>query len=965
MTNSPHLLNTVRLYCFIFLASWSTLGWAQPSIEWAERDSITFTFSDKQSTYRKAADTLANYLSITRPEAPTTSYLSELYHHAALWYLHSGDADLALQWADKTLHIRQKAPEVTLTQLARTEYLRGEVYYQSALYVPAVRWFNRSLQTLEQAIAAGDSLGKNLNRRQYFTERAATTAIHLGDFARAELLLKKLPVYYKTAVLHGGMTKTIAAKKKLAAAIDWGLLYEKKGMFAQADSVYHSIKYTPSDLTRTPLVDLAILRGNQGYGNYLAENYFVAEQNVHQAIDILISIPGKSAEEYTKLTAQYGFLAMCQRATNQFSALKTTIQKGAAAGAKFAPNGKAKQLGTLYTYGALGAAEAGDFRLADSLLSKGAAALTEQSTEQGLPVLANAIIHGEEELMEWFAAKRDINVLKFRGGNFPEGQLLALSASDKLDTLLRKNWERLNINDSRAVLLKEQRKHVRSAVNIALDLYQDTQDQTYLVKAYNYVANLKGAILKSRLLGPSIARSVRVPPAILEMKSQLELASLSIERQLLNTQIDPNALQDSLLRIDSRLHQLKYELRSTYPAYGQFHQQQSSLDPDEIAKSLSRKQQLCEFHLTEDSILVFSISRHNGLRLIVLPKPVELGKEIENILTDNTSSIDLYEALLAPVIEEGITRLQLIPDGELWRLPFQSLKTPDGNYLIEKIAVSYAYAAPVLINQKLKRSVRKTQKRYLGYGIDYADLLQGQAGSDRVSTTQDIHNLKPLPFATLEVQRAAEIMDGEVVLNEFVTKSSFLDQAPSAAIVHLSMHGMLSIDPLANALLFHAADKQDYVPFSMAEILTQHMDPELVVLSSCHTGGGPIILAEGMFSIGSAFTVAGSRSTITSTWEANDAIIHDIMIAFYKHLNQGLPKDIALQRATIEHLKKGSPAEIHPVNWANLSLNGSTLPFKQEQNHYWWWGLIIVIIPILWFMGGSIAVSATRGDFFS
>ncbi|MFK8160887.1 MAG: CHAT domain-containing protein [Lewinella sp.] len=947
MTNRFLVASTIRLYCFIFLAGWSTYGWSQLPIEWAKQDSIIFTFSNKQSSFRVAADTLANYLSTTRPESPTTSYLSELYHYTALWYRSSGDLDMAFQWADKALRIRQKAAEVTLTQLARTEYFKGVIFYESDLYAPASRWFDRGLQTLEKAIAAGDSLGANLNRRQYFTEKAATSAILLGDFARAELLLNKLPIYYNTAIMHGGMDEETAIKKKLDAAISWGLLYQKRELFPHADTVYQSIKYASPGLTKNTLVNLAILRGNQGYGSYLAGDYSTAERHVHRAIDILSGIPNKSTEEYTKLTAQYSFLAMCQQATNQFSALKTTVQKGAAAGAKHAKNGKAKQLGTLYTYAALGAAKAGDFRLADSLLFKGKTALIQQAIGQQMPILSNAIIYGEEELQEWLETKREIEMLKFRTGSFPEGRNLALATCDKLDTLLRKSWERLNLNDSRASILKDQRGHVQAAVKIALNLYQDTQNQAYLIKAYNYVANLKGNILKSRLLGPSIARSMRIPPSILEEKSRLELACLSIERQLLKNQKAKNILQDSLLNLDTQLRQLKSDLHLNHPAYGQFYQHQPSLDPNEIAKSLSPKQQLCEFHLTKDSILVFSISRLNGLRLIVLPKPPEMEEDIKKLMVGSSPSTNLFDALLAPVIEEGITRLQLIPDGNFWRLPFQSLKTPNGNYLIEEYAISYAYAAPVLLNQKLKQAVRKTRKKYMGFGIDYTDLMQSNTGGNRVSATQDIQNLKPLPFAASEVQRAAEIMDGKVFLNESVTKSTFLDQSPSADIIHLSMHGFLSIDPLANALVFHAGGNQTYIPFSMAEILTQRMESELTVLSSCHTGTGPIILAEGMFSIGSAFTVTGSRSTLTSTWEANDIITHDIMITFYEYLDQGEPKDIALQRATIEHLKNGSPAEVHPRNWANLSLNGSMLPINQTGNTDWWWGLLL-LIPALW-----------------
>jgi hypothetical protein len=89
-----------------------------------------------------------------------------------------------------------------------------------------------------------------------------------------------------------------------------------------------------------------------------------------------------------------------------------------------------------------------------------------------------------------------------------------------------------------------------------------------------------------------------------------------------------------------------------------------------------------------------------------------------------------------------------------------------------------------------------------------------------------------------------------------------------------------------------------------------------------------------MQSIGRAFTAAGSRATITSTWEARDDATHDILVDFYRELHNGQPKDLALQQAIKSFLKAGSETDRMPNNWANLTLTGSVQPLGKPLP--WW-----------------------------
>ncbi|MEL6973347.1 MAG: CHAT domain-containing protein, partial [Bacteroidota bacterium] len=75
----------------------------------------------------------------------------------------------------------------------------------------------------------------------------------------------------------------------------------------------------------------------------------------------------------------------------------------------------------------------------------------------------------------------------------------------------------------------------------------------------------------------------------------------------------------------------------------------------------------------------------------------------------------------------------------------------------------------------------------------------------------------------------------------------------------------------------------------------------------------------------------------------------EIMVLFYKYLQDGLPKDQALQQAKLEYLNDNvlsSPGTRSPYYWACSVVIGDTesLVSKSILGSYWW---VIVLIGIL------------------
>jgi CHAT domain-containing protein len=96
---------------------------------------------------------------------------------------------------------------------------------------------------------------------------------------------------------------------------------------------------------------------------------------------------------------------------------------------------------------------------------------------------------------------------------------------------------------------------------------------------------------------------------------------------------------------------------------------------------------------------------------------------------------------------------------------------------------------------------------------------------------------------------------------------------------------------------------------------------KLVVLSACDTGVGDLRNGEGVQGLRRALVLAGSESQVMSLWPVSDEATKDLMIPYYKALQQGAGRSEGLRQVQLRMLR-GRRGRQHPFYWAAFIQSG-------------------------------------------
>lgn len=433
----------------------------------------------------------------------------------------------------------------------------------------------------------------------------------------------------------------------------------------------------------------------------------------------------------------------------------------------------------------------------------------------------------------------------------------------------------------------------------------------------------KGKIpLESRLdslleLKNTIANEINTQPA-----KQLNKDSLKTEMNMANRQISS----------------VKEKMSESGKPYYQFSKNLFHLNA--VQSNLKNNQTAIRYILS-DSLAFAYVIRKNDVHLVQLPTyRNQLFSQVQSYLqilkhpksAYQPLSKSLYNTLISPLGLKKSGLITIITDDFLGYLPFETLQSPDNQWLVEQHPVSYGSSLKLWF---IRQNLVAGNKKMLGiFSPKYKPLLASTA-TDSVLNGLVRSGHYALNGAQKEAQRVHDLFGGDLFVADEASKANFTANASKYNLLHLAMHALLNEEqPHKSSLVF---SNNELLPLS--ELYELEIPAGLAVLSACNTGTGKIKNGEGIQSLSRAFTYAGVKSTVYSLWPVPDKQTTKIMTAFYENLKNGDNKAEALQKAKTTYLKKAKNNALkHPYYWAGFVVSGDIEPI--QSNISFWWFLI-------------------------
>ncbi|MBF0498680.1 MAG: CHAT domain-containing protein [Candidatus Riflebacteria bacterium] len=268
----------------------------------------------------------------------------------------------------------------------------------------------------------------------------------------------------------------------------------------------------------------------------------------------------------------------------------------------------------------------------------------------------------------------------------------------------------------------------------------------------------------------------------------------------------------------------------------------------------------------------------------------------------------VFDLLISPIKEslQGKERLLVIPDGNLWYVPFGAIVDEGGNPLVSKFRIGIAPG--------------------VGLAAKYMLPLEGQLEKETSHAIDIVANPDgSLPHAQKEGESIAELAKSrktwkaDLSVGDKAMKSSFVVESETKGkyqVLHLATHGVLEeANPLYSYLIFSGAG--DAGRFEVKEITNldlRHIS--LAVLSACNTAIGTVAGGNEVICLQTAFQEAGIPCTLASLWEVSDESTARLMSAFYGNLFDGKSPGESMTLAIRSMLSE------HPNSWAPFQVYG-------------------------------------------
>ncbi|HEV8431322.1 MAG TPA: tetratricopeptide repeat protein [Pyrinomonadaceae bacterium] len=355
----------------------------------------------------------------------------------------------------------------------------------------------------------------------------------------------------------------------------------------------------------------------------------------------------------------------------------------------------------------------------------------------------------------------------------------------------------------------------------------------------------------------------------------------------------------------------------------------STLNPNELRTLINNNSALVEYAVTESHMFLFVVTA-NGRESQVKVYPLntsrrEIAEKIaafRQSIDDSAAARELYDILLRPA-ETQIgekTKLIIVPDGQLWDVPFEALQIAPEKYVIDRASISYAPSFSALREMRRRQPLRVPSRGQALELLVFSNPKLAKETVDRLQTTYDGLRLPDLSTETSQIEKLRSIYGSTRV-------RSYTDQNPTEDRLRLNVNTAGVLHFATPAILDHSVPMYSFLVLSpdatlrddgllrLSEVTYLDSKARIVILPYSSSAKQYGQSGNALIALGWAWFVAGTPLVVLNRWEMNDAT------DFVSELHQRLKADPSPEqfRQAILKLK----TQRRPGQWAGYMFLGN------------------------------------------
>lgn len=309
----------------------------------------------------------------------------------------------------------------------------------------------------------------------------------------------------------------------------------------------------------------------------------------------------------------------------------------------------------------------------------------------------------------------------------------AINLTDKI----RRDY---TLEESKLMLGQKMNGVVEKAIRTAIQLFETTNDSSFLQAAFIFSERNKASVLSEALNDQYAKSTTGIPDSIIQYESQLQARVGSLNKKLYSEQtaVSPankkiRTLQDQIFNLSTEYERHIQYIERRFPHYFELKYKPITISLKDIQKILPDSTALIEFFIGNQLGFVFYLDKNRFFyHTLVADSTVfrniamlRSGMESQNFESYSTSASLLYRTFIAPLTISNIANLIIIPDGPLASIPFEVLLTKpaktqeysDLDYLIKTYTISYAYSSALSFQKNA--SQENPRKNLVGFSPSF------------------------------------------------------------------------------------------------------------------------------------------------------------------------------------------------------------------------------------------------------